>query len=447
MQKDSKNCGISIWPPVEVEYSYIYGFFVKKIFSILLLICLIFTTRGGDRVSAASNDPCSSLGITIKEGIGSNVVIEPGTTSHTIKINAPNLENDPNDPEDVYRIVIKSNVLVGASLQLFSEETSDYSRIDSNGDLTFTVIGNGLQSDRNVGDSDVHKVWIAKGTGNPDLWGNYCYLGDYKVPLPAPTCSQKINIYQNRDINGDGTTDTDEKCYSTNNGCLDTKSPVYFELSGVTDGLGSPWSGRMNLNIGLGYSFGDIQMTDGSISLDRTFSTPGSFSVVPEDIILGMNFAGACNSAQPFTIQPQCQPTSCTETPQTEVTPGGESSFKLCDQILDDTLAGKCRDCAGADGQDGVWTAVGCIKRDPVSIAERLIQVGLGMGGGVALIMTLAGGFILSTSQGDPQKANQAKEMITNAVIGLLFVIFSVVILQFIGVTILNIPGFGDSTG
>ena len=65
------------------------------------------------------------------------------------------------------------------------------------------------------------------------------------------------------------------------------------------------------------------------------------------------------------------------------------------------------------------------------------------MGGGVALIMTLAGGFILSTSQGDPQKANQAKEMITNSVIGLLFVIFSVIILQFIGVTILQIPGFG----
>lgn len=130
---------------------------------------------------------------------------------------------------------------------------------------------------------------------------------------------------------------------------------------------------------------------------------------------------------------------------------GDNTEFLLCNQIPDQTLQAQCRKCAtqgegGENEQGGVWTAVGCISRNPVNIAKRMIQVGLGMGGGVALIMTLAGGFILATSQGDPQKANQAKEMITNSVIGLLFVIFSVVILQFIGFKILAIPGFGTTT-
>ena len=75
---------------------------------------------------------------------------------------------------------------------------------------------------------------------------------------------------------------------------------------------------------------------------------------------------------------------------------------------------------------------------------QRFITLGLGIGGGVSLLSTLAGGFILTTSQGDPKRTGQAKEMITNAVIGLIFVIFSVTILQFIGYTVFRLPGFGE---
>ena len=38
----------------------------------------------------------------------------------------------------------------------------------------------------------------------------------------------------------------------------------------------------------------------------------------------------------------------------------------------------------------------------------------------------------------------EAKEMITSAIVGSLFIIFSITILQFIGVSILHIPGFGE---
>ena len=94
----------------------------------------------------------------------------------------------------------------------------------------------------------------------------------------------------------------------------------------------------------------------------------------------------------------------------------------------------------------GIYTAIGCIGADSESIVTRLVRIGLGIAGGVALLMILAGAFMFSTSQGDPKKAGEARELITSAVLGLIFIIFSVTLLQFIGVSVLRIPGFGSTT-
>ncbi len=125
------------------------------------------------------------------------------------------------------------------------------------------------------------------------------------------------------------------------------------------------------------------------------------------------------------------------------------AAFQLCSQVAGDvadkkTPKGQCDDCLRVKG--GVWTAIGCIPAEPSSMIKSVITIGVGIGGGVALLMTLIGGFLLTTSQGNPKQQETAKEMITSAVIGLLFVMFSVVILQFVGVTILQIPGFGTLT-
>lgn len=117
-----------------------------------------------------------------------------------------------------------------------------------------------------------------------------------------------------------------------------------------------------------------------------------------------------------------------------------------------DPNTGACRGEQGSEAANrvrqgfkpGLYTAVGCIGADSDSIVTRLVRIGLGIAGGVALLMILAGSFMFSTSQGDPKKASEAKELITSAVIGLVFIIFSVTLLQFIGVTILHLPGFGS---
>ncbi len=125
-----------------------------------------------------------------------------------------------------------------------------------------------------------------------------------------------------------------------------------------------------------------------------------------------------------------------------------QEPFSLCSQLPEGSESYikciECTDPSGVDAQEGVWTAVGCIKREPESILAELLSIGLTIGGGIALLMILSGGFILSTSAGDLKRVDQAKELITSAVIGLIFIIFSIAILQFIGFTVLKIPGFGD---
>lgn len=118
------------------------------------------------------------------------------------------------------------------------------------------------------------------------------------------------------------------------------------------------------------------------------------------------------------------------------------ASYDLCKQQLKEGTDQfeACQECFSGNG---IWTAVGCIPSNPESVIKTVITIGLTAGGGIVLIMILVGSFMLSVSQGDPNKAKEAKEIITSAIIGLLFVIFSVTILQFIGVSILHIPGFG----
>jgi len=84
-------------------------------------------------------------------------------------------------------------------------------------------------------------------------------------------------------------------------------------------------------------------------------------------------------------------------------------------------------------------TAIGQIPLDITAFIKKLFQVILSLSGGVALILIIYGGYRLSLSQGNPEKVQQAKEIITSAIVGLLFIILSVTILQVIGVNVLGL--------
>lgn len=89
-------------------------------------------------------------------------------------------------------------------------------------------------------------------------------------------------------------------------------------------------------------------------------------------------------------------------------------------------------------------TAIGEIDTDPSALVRRVFSLVLGLAGGIALILIILSGYRRMASQGDPEKATAAKDQFTAAIVGLLFIIFSFVILQIIGFDILKIPGFGQ---
>ncbi|HSD98924.1 MAG TPA: pilin [Patescibacteria group bacterium] len=89
-----------------------------------------------------------------------------------------------------------------------------------------------------------------------------------------------------------------------------------------------------------------------------------------------------------------------------------------------------------------VSTAFGPIKTDVAGLTKNVLSILLGLSGGVAILLIIAAGYQLMTSQGNPEKVKEGRERLTAAIVGLLFIIFSVAILQIIGVTILQIPGF-----
>jgi len=102
----------------------------------------------------------------------------------------------------------------------------------------------------------------------------------------------------------------------------------------------------------------------------------------------------------------------------------------------------KCISCLQeGGGNKKVWTALGCIPTDPLDLVKWIFPYLLGIGGTIAFFMLIIGGFQIMTSGGDPEKVKAGKEQITAAISGLLFIIFSLFILRFIGVDILGLPG------
>lgn len=93
----------------------------------------------------------------------------------------------------------------------------------------------------------------------------------------------------------------------------------------------------------------------------------------------------------------------------------------------------------------GFWTGIGCISTNPMGAISQLTTFLLGVVGVFIFFQILIGAFTLLTSKGSPQAVQSARERITNSIIALLLIIFSVTILQFVGVNILHIPGFFDN--
>ena len=100
--------------------------------------------------------------------------------------------------------------------------------------------------------------------------------------------------------------------------------------------------------------------------------------------------------------------------------------------------------CAKSDGTQclTVRTAIGPVNVTPEGFVKSLFELLLMLAAFGGIIIIIYAGYILMTSRGDKEKLAAARETLTSAIVGLLFIILSIVILEIIGVDILQLPGF-----
>ncbi len=89
-----------------------------------------------------------------------------------------------------------------------------------------------------------------------------------------------------------------------------------------------------------------------------------------------------------------------------------------------------------------VDSAIGNIATDPGEFIKTLFLVLLSMSGGWAVYIIITAGYQMMFSGSNPEQVQEAKDKIVSAVVGLIFMILSVAILQIIGADVFQFPGF-----
>lgn len=191
--------------------------------------------------------------------------------------------------------------------------------------------------------------------------------------------------------------------------------------------------------------FGNTYQSIGNVTVDSTGMTVGEkapkagpfppqttqVNLWGSNIVIGDH--RFCSTA--LTIKP-AESNQPREIPSFSPLPSGASAATPCTGP----------NCSKAGGEscdnNGFKTAIGCIRTEPVALVKDVMTFIIGISGGFAFLMMLLGAFQMLTSAGNPETLAAGKDRFTSAVIGLLFVIFAVLLLQIIGFDILKLPGF-----
>ncbi len=97
-------------------------------------------------------------------------------------------------------------------------------------------------------------------------------------------------------------------------------------------------------------------------------------------------------------------------------------------------------ECMRCGRDNGYYSAIGCVRFSLTDFITRWVfGFGVGVAGLFALGCIILAAIKIQLSQGQAETVQQSREMMTSCILGLLLIVFSVFLLNFVGVTIL--PG------
>jgi hypothetical protein len=147
------------------------------------------------------------------------------------------------------------------------------------------------------------------------------------------------------------------------------------------------------------------------------------------EVILGVDDSNfKCKEGKPLVKGNTC---SCVDTQTPNIA-------KLCLNVNTKERS-SCLSCV-KNGR-GIWTGMGCFYTDVSAlITQNIFGTLLGLAGIVSFLCIIYSAFLLQTSRGNPERIKKAREYLTNCILGLILIIFSLFILRIVGVNILGIP-------
>lgn len=248
----------------------------------------------------------------------------------------------------------------------------------------------------------------------PKNKGDICYTGSPGPDVaPGYQCGDKSDYVYDEDIGGSPQGDHTMPC---------SDGPGFANGSCCTKGTPLP-----KLPDHAGYTLGG-QCSLSSICYTGSYSNPRPGQQCGG--LAGWHY-GTTGGNQPSV--PSCAAIGIGNAVCCDVGEATSKAFNL-NPCPSDSTNGDCK---------SIVTALGKIDvSSPTDFIAKAFGILLSFAGGIALIIIIFSGYRLLISQGDPEKVKNARETLTSAIVGLLFIIFSIVILQVIAIDIFHIPGF-----
>lgn len=104
-----------------------------------------------------------------------------------------------------------------------------------------------------------------------------------------------------------------------------------------------------------------------------------------------------------------------------------------------------CKACMEpTSGIPGVWTSIGCVyAAEPYKFVFQILTWAVLLGAGFTTMIIGFQGFQIVMNGDDPKKIKASQEAITSAIAGLLMIVFSIMLMNFFGLDILNLKNLG----